>query len=69
MPTSTIDTALLTPKQLAAYLGKPLKTIQHWRQIGYGPQGFRLGRTLHYRKTTVDAWLSEMEQTEASRTT
>lgn len=52
---------LLTTKQLAAYLNKPVETIRTWRTRKVGPPGFRLGRDIVYRKTAVDAWLDELE--------
>lgn len=53
---------LLTTKELAAYLRKPVATVRGWRYRRVGPAGFRLGRDVVYRRATVDAWLAEREQ-------
>ena len=54
---------LLTTKELAAYLRKPVATVRGWRYRKVGPAGFRLGREVVYRRSAVDAWLTEREQT------
>jgi predicted DNA-binding transcriptional regulator AlpA len=54
---------LLTTKELAAYLRKPVATVRGWRYRKVGPTGFRLGREVVYRRSAVDAWLAEREQT------
>ncbi|MGW4876580.1 helix-turn-helix domain-containing protein [Streptomyces sp. NPDC004262] len=53
---------LLTTKELANYLRKPVATVRGWRYRKVGPAGFRLGRDIVYRRTAVDAWLAEREQ-------
>lgn len=53
---------LLTTKELAAYLRKPVATVRGWRYRKVGPAGFRLGRDIVYRRTTVEAWLAEREK-------
>ncbi|MER6431560.1 helix-turn-helix domain-containing protein [Streptomyces sp900105245] len=52
---------LLTTKELAAYLRKPVATVRSWRYRKVGPAGFKLGRDIVYRRTAVDAWLAERE--------
>jgi predicted DNA-binding transcriptional regulator AlpA len=54
---------LLTTKELATYLRKPVATVRGWRYRKVGPAGFRLGREVVYRRTAVDAWLAEREKT------
>lgn len=54
---------LLTTKELAAYLRKPVATVRGWRYRKVGPTGFRLGREVVYRRSAVEAWLAEREQT------
>jgi predicted DNA-binding transcriptional regulator AlpA len=53
---------LLTTKELAAYLRKPIATIRGWRYRKVGPAGFRLGRDVVYHRSAVDAWLAQREQ-------
>lgn len=51
---------LLTPQEVADYLGIPLTTLFRWRwDGGKGPRGHRVGRHLRYRSEDVEAWLAE----------
>lgn len=53
----TMASSLLSPAELAAYLGVPLKSIYRWRTTGDGPRGIRVGKHVRYRPADVDAWL------------
>ncbi|MFC7842527.1 helix-turn-helix transcriptional regulator [Streptomyces sp. NPDC057382] len=53
---------LLTTKELAAYLRKPVATVRGWRYRKTGPTGFKLGRDVVYRRSVVEAWLAERER-------
>ncbi len=48
---------LLSPEEVARFLGVPVKTLYQWRYKGLGPQAFRVGRHLRYRPADVEAWL------------
>lgn len=48
---------LLSPMQLAEYLGVPVMTTRRWRVNGDGPRGYRIGKHVRYRHTDVEAWL------------
>ncbi|MGY2090702.1 helix-turn-helix transcriptional regulator [Nocardia gipuzkoensis] len=37
-------------------------TLRYWRHIGYGPASFALGRKIVYRRSDVEAWITEQEQ-------
>lgn len=63
----TDESQLLTTKQLAQYVNKPVHTIRAWRQRKVGPAGFRVGRDVMYRKSVVDDWLRRMESADATR--
>ena len=54
-------TALWTIDQVADYLGVPKQTVYSWRTSGYGPSGFRVGKHLRWRASTVIAWTVELE--------
>jgi excisionase family DNA binding protein len=49
---------LLTVKELADYLHKPVQTIYQWNSRGGGPARTRTGRTVQYLWADVLAWLS-----------
>lgn len=49
---------LLSPQELAAYLGVPLATVYGWRYRGNGPPGIRIGRHLRYRWSDWQTWLT-----------
>lgn len=50
---------LLTIVDLSEMLGIPVDTLYGWRHRGEGPQGYRIGRHVRYRLSTVEAWLEE----------
>ena len=52
---------LWTIDQVADYLGVPKQTVYCWRTSGYGPTGFRVGKHLRWRASTVIAWTLELE--------
>jgi excisionase family DNA binding protein len=43
--------------EVAGYLGKPKQTLRAWRHRGIGPKSFKVGTTVRYRWSDVDAWL------------
>jgi excisionase family DNA binding protein len=50
---------LLSPEELASYLGVPLATVYRWRSRREGPPGMRVGRHVRYRQKDVERWLDE----------
>ena len=56
---------LLSPVELASYLGLPVATIYRWRTYGEGPPGFRVGRHVRYRLEDIDQWLDEKRRDRA----
>lgn len=53
---------LWTIDEVATYLGVPKQTVYCWRTSGYGPVGFRVGKHLRWRASTVIAWTLELER-------
>lgn len=47
-----------TPKEVAAYLRKPEKTLTEWRYRGVGPAYHRIGRDVRYEWADVHAWVA-----------
>lgn len=54
---TTIEGAILTIDQAAAYLAIPKATLYTWRtrRAGFGPRAVKLGGCLRYRRSDLDA--------------
>lgn len=50
---------LLSPQQLAEFLGIPIATVYGWRTRGEGPVGHRVGRHIRFTPEAVARWLDE----------
>ena len=50
---------LLTPDDVSRLLQVPKSTIYGWRLRGEGPEGFRVGRHLRYRRGDMNAWVEK----------
>jgi excisionase family DNA binding protein len=48
---------LLTIVELSEMLGIPVDTLYGWRHRGEGPQGYRIGRHVRYRRAAIEDWL------------
>ena len=48
---------LMSPADLATYLGVPLETVYRWRTRGGGPRGLKVGKHVRYRKADIKRWL------------
>jgi predicted DNA-binding transcriptional regulator AlpA len=51
---------LATKAEVARFLQKPEHTLDQWRYLGRGPKAIKVGTTLHYRGSDVEAWLEEL---------
>jgi predicted DNA-binding transcriptional regulator AlpA len=56
---------LATRTELAEYLQKPVHTLDQWRWRGRGPKAIKVGRTIRYRWSDVDAWLDQLADPDA----
>lgn len=50
---------LASMEEVAGYLSKPVQTLRAWRHRGIGPRSFKVGTTVRYRWSDVDAWLEQ----------
>jgi predicted DNA-binding transcriptional regulator AlpA len=50
---------LLTLAEAAAILRAPVDTMRHWRKVGKGPEGFKVGRRVVYRESDVLRFIDE----------
>lgn len=58
-----VPTELLTPEQIAEYLGLSARTLAAWRSKRRGgPAWCKCGSLVRYRKTDVIAWLESCTQ-------
>jgi predicted DNA-binding transcriptional regulator AlpA len=46
-------------KATAERINVPEKTLRHWRSLGKGPRGVRIGRRVMFRVSDIDAWLDQ----------
>lgn len=59
--TDTDQNDLMTPAEVSAVLRRPLGTLRQWRHRGYGPRPIRLGGSVVYRRSAVEAFVRECE--------
>ena len=48
----------LSPEELATELGRNKRTLDRWDALGIGPPRTRVGRTVLYRRSSVQKWLA-----------
>ena len=48
----------LKPREAAVYLGSAVSTLAKLRVRGDGPVFLRLGKSIRYRKSDLDAWMA-----------
>ena len=52
----------MTEDQLAAEIGRSVRTLARWRALGEGPPVTRIGRQILYRESSARAWLESLEE-------
>ena len=55
-------TEFMTSAEVAQLTRAPESTVRYWRHCGTGPQSFRVGRRVIYRRAEVDQWIAACEQ-------
>jgi predicted DNA-binding transcriptional regulator AlpA len=58
---------LLTPKQLSEQLATPTAVLANWRYKGVGPKFIKLGSSIRYRASEVEAWLDAQTRSQTGR--
>jgi excisionase family DNA binding protein len=51
--------SFLSEKQTATYLSISLSTIRRWRKARKGPQFYRVGNVIRYRRDDVDHFIQQ----------
>ena len=54
---NSVENALITEAAAADYLGISIRTIQAWRMRGGGPIFVKLGKSVRYRPSDIQAWI------------
>jgi hypothetical protein len=57
---------LLTITEAAAITRQPEATLRWLRHRGEGPEGFKIGRRLFYRRSSVVGWIARQERAGSS---
>lgn len=60
-------TQLLTLAEAADRLRTPVATLRYWRHLGIGPDSFRLGRRVVYRREDIDSWITAQYDSQVMR--
>ena len=63
----TAAAELLTLEEAAAVLRSPVATLRYWRHLSVGPDGFRLGRRVVYRREDVDRCVAKWQKAQPPR--
>ena len=58
----------LTEKDLSLILNISTRTLQDWRQRGYGPTYLKLGKSVRYSQVEVNNFISNALQSSTSAT-
>ena len=53
----------LTQAEAAVALRICKRTLERWRRLGEGPPISKIGRRVLYRRSSIQKWLAEQEQT------
>lgn len=63
----TLLTGWISRLDLALELGLSVDTLRRWEAQREGPPCVRAGRKVYYRRTAIEDWLAEQEQTAPRR--
>ncbi|PFG63768.1 helix-turn-helix protein [Thioclava sp. ES.031] len=58
---------LIDEKQAADYLCQSVRTLQKWRLTGFGPQFYKPGRSVRYRRRDLAAWIEARRRASTSQ--
>ena len=55
---------LVPELEVAEVFGVSTRTLRRWARQRFGPPRIKVGRKIHYRRATIEAWLTELEGTD-----
>jgi excisionase family DNA binding protein len=58
---------VLTFDEVATILRVPVGTLRTWRGKGEGPAGFRAGKYVRFRRSSVERFITEQENKEEAQ--
>ena len=61
-PTPGLLDGYLSEADAAAQIGKGIRVLQRWRRTRTGPPYTNIGKTVWYRRDTLQAWLLSQER-------
>lgn len=56
------EVGVLTEEEVALILGKEVSTLQRMRSERDGPPWLKAGRSVLYRRSSLEAWLAAQEE-------
>jgi predicted DNA-binding transcriptional regulator AlpA len=59
----------MTTEEVADRFRTAASTVRHWRQMGTGPRGVRIGRRVLYARSAVEDWEAQLTATEGTQPT
>lgn len=57
---------MLTEHLAAEILCQSVRTLQKWRVTGFGPEFFKIGRSVRYRRREVADWIESRRRAHTS---
>jgi len=66
MSNEPVLSEFLTKEELAEQLLRNPRTLDRWAVLGMGPPRTHVGRTVLYRRASVQKWLAAQEQAVAT---
>lgn len=61
-----IEEPLLITVEVSKVTGHSTRTLEKWRQNGKGPAFLKIGRSVRYRMSDIEAWLEQCRRTSTS---
>ncbi|CAJ1578993.1 helix-turn-helix domain-containing protein [[Mycobacterium] wendilense] len=58
-----MDDPIIDTDTVSGMTGVPKGTLRYWRHNNEGPASWTLGRRVVYRRSEVERWIAEQEQT------
>lgn len=52
---------LVSELEVAEIFGVSTRTLRRWARKRFGPPRIKVGRRIHYRRATIEAWLNAIE--------